>query len=198
MLSLTVSPEDSAVVSPLDIVSSFGDSVTFICTAMGGSDFSYQWELNGAIVGSDSTLNLISIDVSYGGNYTCHVSNAAGNDSASTLLFVAPYIVTPLEQEILTDNGSYIHIRCDTSGFPTPTVNWEDMLGLEVSNKSQLEFNPVMFGDEGVYVCVAFAEINGKHFTTMDETTLIGNCQYILAKIIFKFLTNVCSIHSFP
>ena len=176
MLSLTVSPEGSAVVSPLDIVSSLGDSVTYICTAMGGPDISYQWEINGTIVGNDSVLYLVAIDASYGGNYTCTVSNVAGTDSASTTLYVAPYIVTPLEEQTPTVNGSNVNISCGAAGFPVPTVNWEDNLGLEVSDTSQLDFSPAIFGDEGVYLCVAFTEINGTNFTAMDETTLIGNC----------------------
>ena len=130
--------------------------------------------MNGSIIGNDSMLEVMDIDASFGGNYTCTVSNAAGSDSASTILYVAPYIVTPLEEQILTTNGSNLNISCDTDGFPSPNVSWMDMTNAEMMNTSLLEFNPVNFGDEGLYRCVATAEINGMHFTTTDDTILIG------------------------
>ena len=142
---------------------------------MGGPGISFQWELNGTIIRNDNVVNLGVIDASYGGNYTCIVSNAAGTDSVSTTLYVAPYIVTRLEKQTLTAFGSGVNINCVTAGFPSPSVKWVDNLGLEVSTSSQLEFNPVLFGDEGVYLCVASAVINGTNFTATDETTLAGN-----------------------
>ena len=173
-IPFTVSPEGSAAVSQ-DIISSVGDNVTILCTTMGGPGNSFLWELNGNVVGADNMVNLVAIDASYGGNYTCTVSNAAGTDSASTILYVAPYIVTPLEEQTLTASGSTVNISCDATGFPTPNVKWVNDLGLEVSSSSQLEFSPVIFGDEGVYLCVAFTEINGTNFTVTNQTTLIGN-----------------------
>ena len=118
-------------------------------------------------------LEVMDIDASSGGDYTCTVSNAAGNDSASTTLYVAPYIVTPLEEQTLTTSGSNVNISCDADGFPTPTVRLVDN-NAEVVNTSLLEFSPVMFGDEGFYHCVASAEINGTSFTATDITILVG------------------------
>ena len=174
-VQFTVSPKGSAIVSPQDVISNFGDNIMLVCTAMGGPDISFQWEVNGTIVGNNSVLNLVTIDASHGGNYNCIVSNAAGTDSASTTLYVSPYIVTPLKEQTLTAHGSNVNINCDATGFPVPIVNWEDMLGLGISSTSQLEFSPVIFGDEGIYLCVAFIEINGTNFTVTNQTTLIGN-----------------------
>ena len=174
----TVSPEGSVTVSPIDIVATFGDNVTFTCSAMGSSNSTFQWKRNGTIVGHDSILNLSAIDVSYGGNYSCIVSNIAGTDTASTTLYVAPYIVTPLEKLTPTGNGSYVNINCDALGFPIPNVKWLNMLEFEVSNTSRLQFNPVMFGDEGVYTCVASAKVDGTDYNATDETTLIGKCMH--------------------
>ena len=145
----------------------------FICNAMGGPN-TFQWEVNGDIIGNDSVLEVIDIDASSGGNYTCRVSNAAGNDSTSTMLYVAPYVVTPLEEQTLTTNGSSVNISCDADGFPRPTVSWVDMTNAEVVNMSLLEFSPVMFGDEGLYRCVATADINGMNFNATDDTILTG------------------------
>lgn len=144
------------------------------CTAMGGPDNSFHWEMNGTTIGNDSVVNLVAIDASQGGDYTCIVSNAAGSDSASTTLYVAPYIITSLKEPILTMNGSNVNITCNATGFPTPTVTWVDMLDIEVSSTSQLQFMPVLFGDEGAYYCVASTEINGTRFSTRNETTLTG------------------------
>ena len=140
---------------------------------MGGPNNTFRWEKDRTVIGNDSVLNLVSIDASYGGDYSCIVSNAAGTDSASTTLYVPPYIVTPLEKQILvTIDGSSVNISCDTAGFPTPIVNWMNMLNMNVSNTSQLLFNPVAFGDEGLYRCIASAEINGTIHVAIDETTL--------------------------
>ena len=119
-------------------------------------------------------LEVMDINASSGGSYMCTVNNAAGNDSASTTLYVAPYIVTPLEEQTLTTNGSNVNISCDADGFPSPTASWVDMTNAEVVNMSLLEFSPVMFGDEGLYRCVATVEIDGTNFTAMDDTLLVG------------------------
>ena len=125
-------------------------------------------------IGNESTLLVTNIDASSGGTYTCLVSNAAGNGSASTTLYVAPYIVTPLEEQTLTTNGSNVNINCDVAGFPSPTVNWFDMANFRVSLTFLLQFSPVMFGDEGVYRCVSTANINGMTFNATTETTIVG------------------------
>lgn len=174
MHSFTVSPEGSVAVSPLDAVFNFGDYVTLVCIAKGGPDNSFQWEMNGNVIGNDSTVTLVDIDASHGGDYMCTVSNAAGTESTSTTLYVAPYIIPSFEEQILAVNGSSVNITCNAAGFPTPSVKWVDMLDLEVSSLSQLEFSPVFFGDGGVYHCVAFTDIGGMNFTTRNETTLIS------------------------
>ena len=169
-----VSPTNNVAVFPLNMVSNQGNNITFICTAFGGPDNIFQWKMNGNTIGNDSILELIDIDTSSGGSYTCTVSNAAGSGSASTTLYVAPYIVTPLEEQTLTTNGSNVNISCDADGFPSPTVSWVDMTNAEVFNDSLLEFSPVMFGDEGLYRCMITIEISGMSLTTTDDTVLIG------------------------
>lgn len=169
-----MSPEGSVVISPLGIVTSFGDNITLTCTASGDLNITYQWEKNGTIVGYDSMLDLVAINASYGGVYSCTVNNAAGTDTVSTTVYVAPYIVTPLQDQIPAGNGSVVNIYCDAAGFPPPIVNWVHMLEFELLNTSQLKFNPVMFGDEGVYHCLASAIIDGLEYNTTDQTTLIG------------------------
>ena len=158
-------------------MSSRGNNVTLVCTAMGGPDNTFQWEMEGTVIRNESMsmLKLVDIDASDGGDYTCTVSNAAGNDSASTTLYVAPYIVTPLEELTLSVNGSSINLTCDADGFPEPNVSWdrnttEDL----VANNSLLLITTVLFGQEGVYRCLASVNINGENYEDSDLTTLVG------------------------
>ena len=154
---------------------------------MGGPDNSFNWKRNGTVIGNDSTISLVAVDASQGGDYTCTVSNAAGSDSASTTLYVAPYIVSSLEEQILTVNGSSVNITCIAAGFPAPVLTWVNMLDIEVSNSSQLQFTSVLFGDEGIYSCVVSIEINGTTFSARNETTLIGN-RFQLSKHALNYI----------
>ena len=169
-----VSPVDSVTIPLLNPVFSQGNNSVLICTAFGGPSNIFLWKMNGNIIGNDSMLEVMDIDASSGGVYTCTVSNAAGSDSASTTLYVAPYIITPLEEQTLTTNGSNVNISCDADGFPSPNVSWVDVTNAKVVNASLLEFSPVMFGDEGLYRCVATAEISGVEVTTIGDTIIVG------------------------
>ena len=138
-----------------------GGTVTFTCSAQGGPDNTYQWQRDGQdLMGeTDTTLTVSNISAMNGGSYTCVVSNAAGNDSATAVLYVEPIIVTQ-PTDILTRNGTLENFTCVAESFPAPEYTWEkynketnsfDM----VSNGSVLEFTPAVFGDEGSYRCVA-------------------------------------------
>lgn len=143
---------------------------------MGSDEFesSYVWVLNETVIGVGPTLVLMDIDASSGGNYTCVVNNTAGTHSASATLYVVPYIVTPLDEQILTVNGSNLNISCIAAGFPSPSVNWLNVTNMEMLDTPLLDFSPVLFGDEGIYCCIATADINDTNFTASDETTLVG------------------------
>ena len=87
------------------------------------------------------------------------VSNAAGNDSATAVLYAKPIIVTQ-PTDILTRNGTVESFTCAAESFPAPEYTLEkyneetnsfDM----VSSGPVLEFTPAVFGDEGRYRCVA-------------------------------------------
>ena len=84
------------------------DNVTLTCNSSGGPNNTYEWMKDGMVLDDevDITLTLNDVNASYGGNYTCTVSNAAGRDSGNVILYVAPYIVTLQEEQVLTTNGS--------------------------------------------------------------------------------------------
>ena len=141
---------------------------------MGGPGNSFTWERDGTMVEIESMLNLVTIDASYGGTYTCNVSNIAGTDSTSATVYVTPYFETPLDEVILAINGSSVDVFCDATGFPTPVVMWVNDLGTVVSSSRTLSLSTVVFGDEGLYTCVATSQINESSYTAMDFTTITG------------------------
>jgi hypothetical protein len=160
-------------------LASLNDIVMLMCISSGGPSNTYEWAKDEIVLDGETsdTLTLIIANGSSGGNYTCTVSNAAGSDSASTTLYVLPFIVAPLEEQILTVVGSFVRITCEAGGFPTPDISWvqvnTDMTITQVSNSSLLEFI-VDFRNAGVYRCVAVAEIGGVLFNITNEMTLFG------------------------
>ena len=172
-----MSPEGSVSVSPLNMVFSRGDNVTFNCSAQGGPGNTYQWQQNGIDLDNETMeiLTVSQISATDGGEYTCVVSNAAGNESASTLLNVSPEIVLD-PTDVRTSNGTVRMFVCEVEAFPEPQYQWmsasgtfsENVAGI---NSSLLVFNPVMFGDEGDYYCMATS--NGLTVTS-GSATLTG------------------------
>jgi len=156
-----VSPEGSVGISPEMAIAYVGGNITFSCLAQGGPDNEYQWQHDGVDL-MNETSNILTIDnigAVNGGNYTCVVSNAAGSDSATATLYVAPEIVTQ-PADILTRNGTVVNFTCKAESFPAPEYQWEkydETMGtfIRVSSDPMLEFLPALFGDEGRYRCVA-------------------------------------------
>ena len=178
-LSLTyiVSPEGSVIVSPVNGTFSRQDNVNFSCSALGGLGNTFQWIKDGVELENETSglLTLLGINAISGGEYTCTVSNAAGNESASTFLFVSPEIlVQPVS--VNTTNGSMAVLRCDAEAFPEPEYLWEHINGttgdnVMGTNTNELVFNPVLFGDEGNYLCT----VNSNRIKVSSETaTLTG------------------------
>ena len=168
-----------------------GGIVTFTCSAQGGPNNTYQWQNNGEDMRNetDATLTVSSISAMNGGNYSCVVSNAAGNDSATAVLYVEPIIVTQ-PTDILTRNGTVVNFTCAAESFPAPTYIWEkyneengtfDM----VSNGPVLEFTPAVFGDEGSYRCVASLPGTSRNATSQ------------LAVLTGRFLVCITSVMKF-
>ena len=170
-LSLTVSP--AVVLAPSEQTTDNGSTITINCTAEGGPDNIFQWMLVGepsmmlssgedlSISSSDSysVLNISNVNATqHGGVYRCVVSNGAGNDSDNGTLNVRPAITVQPAATLLTSNGSMEQLQCVADAFPAPEYRWEKIengIPRIVSNTSVILFNPVMFGDEGTYQCVA-------------------------------------------
>ena len=101
---------------------------------------------------------LPSVTASTGGTYICVASNAAGNHTARTLLFVFPYFLEQPVNVVLTSAGLAVNITCIAAAFPEPEYQWgrEDggSIRTEITvNASTVVFSSVQFGDEGSYYC---------------------------------------------
>ena len=193
-LFCVVSTEGSVIVTSVDQVFTRGENVNLTCLSMGGPGNTFQWEKDGEVVTDNSVLNVMDIDASSGGNYTCTVSNLAGNDSATTTLYVAPYFVTHPEN-VKTSNSSEVNISCLAESFPDPEYMWmrdgnpalvrEGVVIADMPNS--LGFTPVLFGDEGVYTCVASITIDmDMHPESSNPAVLTGkssNCQSIMMRL---------------
>ena len=173
-----MSPEGSVSVSPLNMVFERGQDVTFNCTAQGGPGNTYQWQRNGTNLDNETTQTLAFSEISAndGDEYTCIVSNVAGNDSASTSLFVYPEITLDPVSVLNATNGTVLMLACDAVAFPEPQYQWMRVggdFGVNVNgnNSNLLVFAPVLFGDEGEYFCTATA--NGRTVQS-NTSTLIG------------------------
>ena len=107
------------------------------------------------------------------------VTNAAGNDSDNTFLFIAPYFIAqPVNEK--TDNGSLVTLRCVAEGFPSPSYQWAStdgalIRGDLVIDENRLIFNPALFGDEGDYYCNASSRDEVKRSL---DATLTGEIMY--------------------
>ena len=155
-----MSPEGSVAISPEMVIADVGGTVTFNCSAQGGPNNTYQWQKNGTDLmnETDAALIVSNITAMNGGSYTCVVSNAAGNESATAVLHVEPIIVTQ-PTDILTRNGTVMSFTCAAESFPAPEYTWEKYNEGgssfdRVSSGPVLEFTPAVFGDEGSYRCV--------------------------------------------
>ena len=80
-----VSPEGSVVTSD-DIHATFGSTVTISCSAEGGPNNVYEWRKQRKLISISPVQYFQNVTGCDGGNYQCTVINAAGSDTASTLL----------------------------------------------------------------------------------------------------------------
>ena len=176
---VAVSPEGSVAVSPEMEIADVGGTVTFTCSARGGPDNTYHWQNDeeDLMNETDTTLIISNITAMNGGSYTCVVSNAAGNDSATAVLHVEPIIVTQ-PTDILTRNGTVVSFTCAAESFPAPEYTWEkynegSSSFNRVSSGPVLEFTPAVFGDEGSYRCVASLPGTSRNATS-NQAVLTG------------------------
>ena len=173
LFCFTVLPEIAALLYPVNITRSFQETHIFICQALGGPiNNIFYWTFNNfGVTNADitstsleSTLTISNLTASDGGEYTCTVSNLAGNAANSSTLHVSPYIVTnPNETLTAVNETQGLELECVAEAFPSPTYTWTQLTGppaprtvVDDSDSGLLAFSPVLrFDDYGTYVCTA-------------------------------------------
>ena len=167
----TVLAIPNIVEPPMSTIQEKGSTVTFTCTVAGNGTLNIIWTLPSQqivfaepdIVNSwtvTSSLTVVNIIAEDGGFYYCFTTNEAGSNHASAVLSVSLYVSGPLF-DLYTANGTYLIITCMIEGYPI-SYTWEKMNNInntEISTERDLVFNPVSFGDEGVYRCVAHSDM---------------------------------------
>ena len=162
MFLYTVSPENGVTIYPDNATFNDLDTVLLICMTVGGPGNTFQWSFNGDDLENEisSTLTLMQVTAENGGTYTCTVTNSAGSGSYSTYVFISPMItLNPISNNVSNGAGEVSFI-CNATGFPEPDIEWFMVNGplpdtASGENTNTLTIAPVMFGDEGQYICVA-------------------------------------------
>ncbi len=145
---------------PRDGIFNHGATVTLSCTAEGGSDNVFLWLSNETLIAVGNELTLMFINATAGGQYTCVVSNGAGDGSETTNVFVRPMIThSPYSKE--TTNGLMVMLMCEAQAFPKPQYEWihstEGGDAVVSIGSNLLVLCPMLFGDEGEYYCRAMS-----------------------------------------
>ena len=181
LLLYTVYPLATIVSASVNQTYRRDDVAILMCTSHGGPNNTYQWQANDTdILGETlAMLTLADVDALTGGLYTCMVTNAAGNDSDTTFVFVAPYFISePINEE--TSNGLLVTLQCVAEAFPSPTYLWARTDGVPIRGDlltitSIFVFSPVLFGDEGNYYCNATSRDEVAHSQDVTLTSKLEN-----------------------
>lgn len=144
-----------------------GDGPTLKVTTSAGQNLNYQWKLDGADVGTNSSTYSFTVSPSTIGTYTCVVSNAAGSDTSSNCVIsiLAPVInggtVTGGTggsapsgggTYTFTDGASVASFNVTTSQGTNLTYVWrKDGVDLGINDPQGPVYNPAYFADAGVY-----------------------------------------------
>ena len=156
-----------------------GSNASFTCQAIGEPLPTISWYFNDTALEQANTtkyiitnnrLNIVNVESSDAGTYICIATNVISNDTSSgvltvngeslilvlylqiiVLIVVGPNITAPVEvqQFIVTErmNGS---ITCTATGYPVPTVVWQNSDGSSLSNNRLVSGSPVNISSTGV------------------------------------------------
>ena len=159
-----VNIDDYNDIYPIDYIYNEGDTIYFYCSFHGGPTVVYQW------LRFDEPLENETEDHIYrdilradedGGVYTCNVSNPAGSNSSSIMIYTRPVIeIAPVDTS--TSVGGTVNFACRARGYPTPTYTWMYANGslpenidilTDENGTSILSILSVVIGDQGEYYC---------------------------------------------
>ena len=152
-----MSPEGSVVLTADMEVYQRGDRAVLTCAHLGGPGNVIRWLRNDSLLAQETENELMIGDLIIGEVLTCTVSNAAGEESASIVLNIAP-VITSHPSDVLPIVSQAIEFCCEVSSHTLPEYEWFKVNGslpasVEESNTACLTVSRVRFGDEGEYYC---------------------------------------------
>ena len=89
-------------------------------------------------------------------------------------------------------NGSTIILNCSAPSLSMVSYRWEERISGVMASGSymilnvtemQLKFDPIMFGDEGVYRCIVTEPSGTEYFS--NDTTLYSSLTIIIILLFF-------------
>ncbi len=150
-VSILTQPQSQTVVK--------GTNASFTVVANGSAPFSYQWNLNGAMI-SDATnasLTLPNVQTSSAGNYTVVVTNIAGSVTSivATLTVNVPAgILTQPQSQTVVQNQS-VSFYVDASGTAPLRYQWRfNNTNLTAATNATLTLTNVQTAKAGSYTVV--------------------------------------------
>ena len=191
---VTVSPLGITTLTPQNFTANVGNEVVLTCATTGGPNSHLFWNLNGSTVTSEmndivinstqfeSRLTINGVNATrHGGLYQCIAGNNTEYGSNSTFLFVGIQLLAQPQDMILTTNGSTVRLTCIADSFPVPQYSWSyqnietgQTVSVDNSSDYQLVFDPIVFGQEGIYQCIV----------TSGESTIVSNSSTVYSKLL--------------
>ncbi|XP_046579318.1 hemicentin-2-like isoform X6 [Haliotis rubra] len=129
-------------------------------TSLGNpSTTNYTWSYGTSAISTTAVLQLYNINRSADGEYTCTVSNAVGNESASVTVDVqySP-VISAFPSTYRVNTSSRLWLDCSsytTDGNPAVTNYSWVFLGSRVSSEAVLSIDTVNRTHQGRYTCTA-------------------------------------------
>jgi hypothetical protein len=127
----------------------------------------------GVVVSNERTLEIMNIQESAAGTYTCAVirivTGATINSTAVnvTVQFFRPPVVTG---NTTISKGDTLYLDCDASNSrPRPSVEWLSPEGVVVSYDTTLEIMNIQESAAGTYTCVVIRFVTG---ATINSTAV--------------------------
>jgi hypothetical protein len=155
---------------PSEVSANYGDTVTFVVSAIGEATLTYQWFHDSAPIpdGNAATLTLASVTRASAGAYSVKVSNPYGgteSQPASLIVNLSPVIVAP-PQSVLASAHSPISLRAVATGEPPLSYAWQkDGVDIAGANGAELFVGSSDVGDSGDYT-LTVSNSNGSTKTT--------------------------------
>jgi hypothetical protein len=152
----------SISVPPASQTVAVGANPTFAVTAGGTAPLGYQWQYNGSPISNatNTSLSLMNVQLTDGGNYNVIVSNFVGSatSAVAVLSVLIPPAITSQPQDTTNLNGTIAAFSVGVSGSPTLVYRWRqngvgltDNARISGSASANLTISNVQPTDAGSY-----------------------------------------------